>query len=454
MALAVLYEKGFVKYVVSTNVDGLHRRSGLPREGLAELHGNCYKEFCNICNHEYLRAFDCTSEGCRRDHLTGRKCEQTNCPGHLVDSIIHFGENLPASEINPAIEQSEKADLALVLGTSMKVSPACNLPKMCFKNHGKLVICNLQKTPFDMVSTIKMHVPTDIVMHLLLAELGLLDEIPKLTPEGYPIEHPAPYNARELQEKSNTQMQKIATPSNGSGSRANGPVNGTVDDNPNNGGYVSALVGRLSGINLRPGARPASFVEGKNGEKTEIASAQRSDLLFVRACTDCEFAISKLTTKLIVESVNSTTISVNESILTGTCEIISCQNATIIFNVMVPTITVDKSTNCTIAFDEAAYGIRKPQIFWSQCTDLKLKVGAQEHLIPTAATLRPQADPETAQFRSTWNNSSVQTEFIIREGAGYATTEREKAENDAREARDMAIYNRLLAGGGGAAARR
>jgi NAD+-dependent protein deacetylase sirtuin 6 len=40
-----------------------------------------------------------------------------------------------------------KADLALVMGTSMKVSPACNMPAKALKNDGgKLVICNLQLT--------------------------------------------------------------------------------------------------------------------------------------------------------------------------------------------------------------------------------------------------------------------------------------------------------------------
>ena len=41
---------GMVSHVISTNVDGLHRRSGLiTKDELSELHGNVYLEKCNLC---------------------------------------------------------------------------------------------------------------------------------------------------------------------------------------------------------------------------------------------------------------------------------------------------------------------------------------------------------------------------------------------------------------------
>lgn len=50
MALVALVDAGKVKHIVSQNVDGLHLKSGLPRENLSELHGNMFMEKCEKCS--------------------------------------------------------------------------------------------------------------------------------------------------------------------------------------------------------------------------------------------------------------------------------------------------------------------------------------------------------------------------------------------------------------------
>jgi mono-ADP-ribosyltransferase sirtuin 6 len=49
LALCKLAENNYVHYVISQNIDGLHHRSGLPFDKLAELHGNVFSEECEAC---------------------------------------------------------------------------------------------------------------------------------------------------------------------------------------------------------------------------------------------------------------------------------------------------------------------------------------------------------------------------------------------------------------------
>jgi len=174
-----LVEKNIVHFVVSTNLDGLHLRSGLQENKLAELHGNTYKESCDTCHKAFHRAFDCTKSGTRSDHWTGRNCE---CGGKLLDNIINFGENLPEKELDTATTHSYKADLAITLGTSMLVVPACLLPGYA----KQLVICNLQKTPCDEKACLVIHAKTDTVIKLLLNELQVA--VPTVNPQGQSVD--------------------------------------------------------------------------------------------------------------------------------------------------------------------------------------------------------------------------------------------------------------------------
>jgi len=160
--------------IISTNMDGLHRRSGVTSDNIVELHGNSYRELCDSCDKEYIRDFNVgETVKNRRDHKTGRFCE---CGGNLRDSIIHFCENMREKDMKIATENARKADLAIVMGTSMNVHPAASLCDKVLKNpNGAMVIINLQKTPYDHEAAVKISVKTDEFMKLLLKELSLSD---------------------------------------------------------------------------------------------------------------------------------------------------------------------------------------------------------------------------------------------------------------------------------------
>eukprot|EP01122_Echinamoeba_exundans_P016842 TRINITY_DN8666_c0_g1_i1.p1 TRINITY_DN8666_c0_g1~~TRINITY_DN8666_c0_g1_i1.p1 ORF type:complete len:396 (+),score=59.93 TRINITY_DN8666_c0_g1_i1:95-1282(+) len=174
MAIKKLLEVGKAKYLISQNVDGLHRRSGVSPQHVAELHGNTNLEKCETCGNEYLRDYHVRNNPHVHKHYTGRKCP---CGGPLMDTIINFGENLPEKELQNAFEHSDRADACIVLGSSLTVTPAATCPKMVAKHGGQLVICNLQRTPLDDRASVRVYAYTDELMKRVMKKLDL--EIPK-----------------------------------------------------------------------------------------------------------------------------------------------------------------------------------------------------------------------------------------------------------------------------------
>jgi NAD-dependent SIR2 family protein deacetylase len=173
MGYVGLMEAGFLKFVISQNVDGLHRKSGIPGFKIAELHGNTNLEKCSQCGRQYMRDFRVRTAQHVKDHKTGRLCDDSDCKGILNDSIINFGENLPSDELESGYTNSESADLCLVMGTSCRVSPANDMPRQTVMNGGKLVICNLQKTPLDSMATLNIFAKCDDIMDRLCEKLGI-----------------------------------------------------------------------------------------------------------------------------------------------------------------------------------------------------------------------------------------------------------------------------------------
>ena len=172
MAMTELMEKNHLKYIISQNVDGLHRKSGIPAANIAELHGNTNLEICEDCGREYMRDNRVRTAQKVHEHRTGRKCESTGCNGHLKDTIINFNEGLNPTVLANGENNAANADLCLAMGSSLRVSPANGMPVATAQNGGNLVICNLQKTPIDHLAALVIHAKCDDIMRLLMQKLG------------------------------------------------------------------------------------------------------------------------------------------------------------------------------------------------------------------------------------------------------------------------------------------
>ncbi|XP_065912939.1 NAD-dependent protein deacylase sirtuin-6-like isoform X3 [Dysidea avara] len=149
MALVAMVRAKLVHLIVSQNVDGLHLKSGLPREYLSELHGNVFMERCEKCGKEFVREHAVATVGLKR---TGNRCmgggSRGICRGKLRDTVLDWKDCLPKEDLEKADHHSSKADLSICLGTTLQIVPSGTLPLLTRRNKGKLVICNLQPTKY------------------------------------------------------------------------------------------------------------------------------------------------------------------------------------------------------------------------------------------------------------------------------------------------------------------
>lgn len=135
--LANWESQGLVKGVITQNVDGFHHDAG--SKNVMELHGTFRKFHCHECQGDHPR----------EAYLSGdTTCH--SCGGIIRPGIVLFGESLPQDVFLRAEQETLKADLFIVLGSSLSVTPA-NMFPLEAKDHGaKLVIINREPTQFDM----------------------------------------------------------------------------------------------------------------------------------------------------------------------------------------------------------------------------------------------------------------------------------------------------------------
>jgi NAD-dependent deacetylase len=135
VAIAELQRLGKLAFLISQNVDNLHLKSGIRPELLAELHGNLTKVRCVRC--DFIM-----------DRVEGEK-ECPLCGGELVSTVVNFGDSLPAKDLAESYKHSQRCDLFIVVGSSLVVYPAADMPAVALEAGAKLVIINQGETPFD-----------------------------------------------------------------------------------------------------------------------------------------------------------------------------------------------------------------------------------------------------------------------------------------------------------------
>ena len=134
-AITELQNLGKMKFLISQNVDNLHLKSGIKPELLAELHGNLTKVRCQQCQF-------------KMDRIEGER-ECPICGGRLESTVVNFGQALPEKDLRESYQHSQRCDLLIVVGSSLVVTPAADMPGVALQVGARLVIINQGETPFD-----------------------------------------------------------------------------------------------------------------------------------------------------------------------------------------------------------------------------------------------------------------------------------------------------------------
>ena len=141
--LAYLEQEGKLKAVITQNIDGLHQKAG--SKNVLELHGSVLRNYCIKCNKFYDAEYVFNSEGIP-------KC---TCGGIIKPDVVLYEEPLDEEVLEKSVYAIAKADLMIVGGTSLMVSPANGLIR--YFRGGNLVLINKDRTPYDNLANLVIN---------------------------------------------------------------------------------------------------------------------------------------------------------------------------------------------------------------------------------------------------------------------------------------------------------
>jgi len=145
LGLAELEERGYVRAIVTQNIDLLHERAG-SRE-VVEVHGSIRTASCPRCATRVSLAEVL-------ELLPVPPC--ANCCAVLKPDVVFFGELLPEEAIERAQALARETRLLLVVGSSLEVYPVAGLPDETLTHGGSLAIVNRGETPFDSYASVRI----------------------------------------------------------------------------------------------------------------------------------------------------------------------------------------------------------------------------------------------------------------------------------------------------------
>ena len=79
------------------------------------------------------------------------------CGGRLKPNVVFFGESLPEKVLIEAEYYAKNCDMILVIGSSLVVYPAAQIPMIAKDNGALFAIINIDSTPLDNIADIVIN---------------------------------------------------------------------------------------------------------------------------------------------------------------------------------------------------------------------------------------------------------------------------------------------------------
>ena len=159
-ALAEMERMGLLKHTITQNVDNLHHRAG--SINVAEIHGNRTKLRCLGCRIRLARDEFPIVE-------TPPLCPE--CGSIIKIDSVMFGEPIPPDVMAVCIDQVEKCDCMLMIGTSGTVRPAASLPLVAGGRGATLIEINPHKTSLTDAADLVLRGTSAEILPLLVAKV-------------------------------------------------------------------------------------------------------------------------------------------------------------------------------------------------------------------------------------------------------------------------------------------
>ncbi|MFX0043091.1 MAG: NAD-dependent deacetylase [Candidatus Hodarchaeota archaeon] len=141
-AIAKLEELGKIKAVITQNIDMLHQKAGSGNYGakIYQLHGEYGILHCIRCGKEF-----------RYDEVDTKNVDYPvcDCSGYIKPKVVLFGESLPYSVVEGAMDACRNCDCFIMVGSSLLISPANYLPSVAKQYGAKLIFINRENTIMD-----------------------------------------------------------------------------------------------------------------------------------------------------------------------------------------------------------------------------------------------------------------------------------------------------------------